>query len=158
MDKKSKGVIILGSLVILANLITIWFDKAFPVLQHTKVSLTFWNLFSAISVFPRGFPWLLSYFKETGGLVLGYVVFLWQLLVIVCAAGILRFRNSARMVFIILNIIQIVTFILVRTILIPFFAFGATKAIAIFAFLLVLLPPVIYLIYLSRPEIKKQFK
>ncbi|MGD0336516.1 MAG: hypothetical protein ABSB18_05385 [Candidatus Omnitrophota bacterium] len=163
MDKRPIGIAVLGYLLIISGLLTISFEFILPA--HAGFALLVSNLLSSIAILPRGLPWLLGYLPTSAIGILFKFALLWMVGIVLCGIGILLMKNIARKVFIGLSLIHIVIFLTYRLLSIhkPYTHYSSGGALIdalakINYNFLVVLFPLIYIVYLMLPEVRRQFK
>ena len=154
MKNESSGVKILGWSVIISSLVTTVFY--YFVLEVYGTTLFLWNFFSSMSIFPRGLLWFLSSFDHEGKW-LPIVIEFWRIIVIICGIGILRLNNTLRILLIILCCIHIPTYLLSRLLISLYEPYPLTL-IHFLGDTSVVWFPAFYIVLLTRPKVKEQFK
>lgn len=166
-NSNRSGVKILGFLLIVSGLISVYFDYLFPSTNHGPLSLLLINFSSSFAIFPRGVPWFLQYFPQSF-VSLGFMfIFFWRVCVMLCGIGILFHKNIARIGLIIFSVIHIIAFAFSKLLMvashrpIAHYASGNNMIDALAGInynFFVWLLPVIYIIYLVLPKIRREFK
>jgi len=160
--ERNSNIKIIGGLLVISTIISLYFSYGFSPSQHDAVTLFIMNLFSACSVFPRGLPLIFSFLAIAAPLM--QLILVWQLVVLICGVGILRFNNLARKIFVILCVFHIITFLFTAVLSMPnrFNSSGGFgeewDTIFSVVYFFVGLIPIVYARYLTYPKVREQFK
>lgn len=159
----SKLVIIaIGVILITGNAYELITGHLLPKRDPSSISqfvLIFESCLTNLSLFPVGLPAILSLFNKGGSIAYVYItIAAWQCFVLLCGIGLIAFKNFIRKSLIILCITRIILFLISWPI--TYVLYGRVEGKnSSFAFydLITLMIPVIYIICLTRKEIKELF-
>ncbi|MFC1646031.1 hypothetical protein ACFL2Y_02500 [Candidatus Omnitrophota bacterium] len=164
MEKKIDRISLFAQLIIITGIGTALFSYFIKIGENPNpIILLLVNFLSAIAVHPRGLPWFF-WFMQFAPSVVSVLIGLWHFGIIVCGFGILRKKAVARISFIVLCSLHLITFLIFQIFTMPNFVslpYTDNSNIELFFSLnyyLVALLPIVYLIFLTRPKVKEQFK
>ena len=161
-EKNLKMRLLLGWGIIISNvaiLLSDYFSTFYGyILQSGKIPLILLhNLIADVGIFPSGLPWFFHIAAATPS-SLYVVVFLWEVLVIICGVGILKLNHFAKKTFFVLCGIQIATFVFSRLLMFIALQRNTITTFGVISYFFTLLFPILYIFYLTQPKIKEQFK
>ncbi len=163
-NKNRVGIVFLGWALIVSTLCNFFFG--YRMMKDCSLIVFLYDMFGYIAIFPRGphsfFCFLfqkMSFLTSTNLLL--WLVFIWELLIIIAGAGILKLNNLSRLLLITLCTIQIATYTFFRLYLIAAFQVNRSFGSFLYALpdiILTLIFPAAYFFYLTRSEVKILFR
>jgi hypothetical protein len=166
-NKISTWLVVFGWAIIIGSLARIAENFIRTIYIRYDVYLLLSNLVGSISVFPRGLYWFIGYLLRPNAIVAYQFIMLWTIIILVCGIGILLRNNLLRIIFISLNIAHVILFISSRLVFLiasypnKHYATGSALIdilIKVNYNFLTLAIPLVYIIYFTRPSVKKLFK
>lgn len=153
---------IIGVLLIIGNAYALMRGYLLPARNPWEIPhfiLLIESYLSNISLFPTGFPAMLSLLDKGGGHYIYIIIGIWQAAILLCGLGLVLLKDFARKTLILMCVIRFIIFLAsmpVTCVLVnrlegrvPSFSFYEITA---------LLMPIIYIAFFLRPNVKKLFR